>query len=230
MENNTLFSGIKITDLQKTNFKQLTNNEAILKKVTSFLVFISLFLAIHLSGKIYSSDCDDNSRITLSGEVIISDTRDSLNLDETTKDSKNNAEQKAVVYISDGTTVYNAEAFSNAEIKTEKKKKKSFSQKTIVKKRTVVKNQIPHFKDGMPREYYHSSPSSGSLSLDQKEKIVFTASNSQLLLKALISEVHKTVGKLHFVIRQNFIYSDPYIITCHFSGKYMVRPPTFSLS
>jgi len=224
------FSNAKSTKLQRTNLKQPTNFEVILKKVTLLLVFIYIVTANTFSGKPLPSNPISDDKIITSGQVLIYDDSDSLNAESPVIiHSENESKKEAVLYISEGAVVYNIEAFSNVEIKKEIKKKNSITSAKAVKKPKIEKKRIPNFKEQIPQEYYHSSQNSGSLSQNQKEKVVFTANNSQLIIKALLSLTKTNTGKLHFVIKQNFIYSDPYIITSHFSGKYMVRPPTSML-
>lgn len=213
--------------MQRTNLKQPTNFEVILKKVTLLLVFIYIVTANTFSGKPLPLNRNSDDKIIKSEQVIIYGDSDSLKAETPVRIyPEDETKKEAVLYISEGVVVYNIEAFSNVEIKKEIKKKNSITSAQAVKKPKIEKKRIPNFKEQIPREYYNSSQNSGSLSRNQKEKVVFTANNSQLIIKALIPLTKTNTGKLHFVIKQNFIYSDPYIITSHFSGKYMVRPPT----
>ncbi|WP_185146880.1 hypothetical protein [Chryseobacterium echinoideorum] len=213
--------------MQKTNFKLLSVSGVIFFKMTSFFALVCVFFANPIYGKISTSESNDDSKIILSGEAIVFGSGDFVNIERVqSEDLKEIETEKAQIFISDNATVYNIEAFSNVEIKTIKKNKRSSTQKKTVKKVVTNKASIPYVQKEPLRAYYYSTHHPDSISQNQKEKIVFTTGNCQYLIKVIVSLVKTTDKTLYFEVRQNFSYSNPIIKVCHLSGKHSVRPPT----
>lgn len=213
--------------MQKTNFKLLSVSGVIFFKMTSFFALVCVFFANPIYGKISTSESNDDSKIIVSGEAIVFGSGDFVNIERVqSEDLKEIETEKAQIFISDNATVYNIEAFSNVEIKTIKKNKRSSTQKKTVKKVVTNKASIPSVQKEPLRAYYISTHQSDLISQNQKEKIVFTTGSSQYLIKIIISLIKRSERRLHIITEQVFSYSDPSIRFCYFSGKHSVRPPT----
>ena len=223
------FFNTKITHLQKPNLKLFSVSGVIFFKMASFFAFVCLFIATPMSGKISMSESNEDPKIIVSGEAIVFDSGDLVNIEKTySEDLKEIATQKAQIFISDDATVYNIEAFSNAEIKTKtiRKKKISLIQKKDNKKIATGKTSNPYLQNKLLLKYYNSIDHSESIFQNQKEKIVFTTGSSQYLIKIIISLIKRSERRLYLITGQVFSYSDPSIRLCYFSGKHSVRPPT----
>lgn len=213
--------------MQKTNFKLLSVSGAIFFKMTSFFAFVCLFFANPIYGKISTSESNDDSEIIISGEAIVYELRDLVDIEKThSKDSKEIATQKAQIFIFDDAIVYNIEAFGNAEIRKIVEEKKPSIQKKTIQKIATGKASNPYVQNKLLLKYYNSIDHSDSISQNQNEKIVFTTGTNQYLIKIIISLIKKSERRLYLITGQVFSYSDPSIRLCYFSGKHSVRPPT----
>lgn len=211
--------------MQKIPFKPVDAPNVILKKITSSLVLLFLLFAFPLFAKSNSFGNEDNSNILISGDATIFESGDVLNDKIPNKDSEEIAKQEAVIFVSEGVSIYNIEAFKNAKvIKLEKTNKpRKLAKKKIYTKATFAKTQIRDVKT--KSTYYHSTKNSDIFSQSSKKKILFSPNSGQSF--STIVPVIKVVNrKLHPFLNQNFTYTNPSIKVCYFSGKYSVRPPT----
>lgn len=222
------FQWNKITDLQKTPFKSADVSYVILKKITSSLLLTFLLSAFPLFAKSNIYGNEDNSKIIISGDVSIFESEDLLNDKNLNKDSKEIAKQQAVIFVSEGVSIYNIEAFNKVVIRKLEKVKKSSNQKKVSKKVSIVHTKTRDIKTETHRTYYNSTQNSESFSQNQKEKIVFSQNTNQSFSKSIFLIIKKTDRRLHFVATQNYTYKEPIIRNCHFSGKYSIRPPTLT--
>ncbi len=219
----------KITDLQKIHFKPVDPTDAILKKITSSLLFVSLLLSLPLFAKNTFTN-EDNAKIIISGDANVFDSRYTVNDKVPGIDSKKIEKQNAVIFVSEDAIISDINAFSNVEIiKVDKAKKtKKFNPKKTLKKPAIVMTKIQVINNKSNNSFYHSTQESGQFSQNQSGKIVFLTNSNQHFSKAIVSSQIKTANrKLYFSVKQIFTYVTPNIRISHFSGRYSIRPPTF---
>lgn len=212
--------------MQKTPFKPVDVPYVILKKITSSLVLLFLLFTFPLFAKSNSFGNEDNSNIIISGDATIFESEDSLNDKIPNRDSEEIAKQEAVIFVSEGVSIYNIEAFKNAKVinleKTNKPRK--LAKKKIDKKATFAKIQIKDIKIKPESTYYHSTKNSDVFSQSSKKEIFFSPNSGQSF-SAIVHVIKLVNRKLHPFSKQSFTYTNPSIRVCYFSGKHSVRPP-----
>lgn len=200
------------------------SNEVILRKIT--LVFLLVFLLS--SSTLFSKNTVDDRNV-LSAVSVTGNSEEFQNPSKSPEATDENSTAKAVIIITDGAEVYNAENFSNAKIIKIVKAKKKY---VLVKKKKINNAHVPKIeikisKTSVQSTYYNSTENPVAFSQNSTSKIAFSTSSRAEFCKAIISSSQTSGNTYRSRCNQKTIYFNPIILSYHFSGKYSIRPPTY---
>lgn len=207
--------------------KQFLTLCIVLKKAKPLVILLTLLFNLSLSAKIIDTNPNDLPDISVTGDAIVFNSEESSLSDDSSFKKIDAKNQKAEIFISDSTLVYNIEAFSNAKIiKLEKKITLQSVEKANKKPIAAKPENKSHYRIEVD-VYYTSHQNSEKFSQNQENKIVVSLYRVQAIAKAVALYVNVIANLFYLSKSQEIIYTNPSIKICYFSGKYSVRPPTF---